>query len=171
MKVLRTRGGLPRVFLFTHDDTSCGLKLRQFVSGRPALPSAFSSSNNDEFGQTILFSSHITTDIERVAADVAILHEGKIKYHGGLDELKESGKCLFLRVQTDADVINSISGVISKRVDGDRLQIWVRDWDDDKNEELNEKLGASDARINGHQSVSVVPEYVALEELFMGMTS
>lgn len=39
--------------------------------------------------RTVLFSTHITSDLERVADRVAILKEGKIVYAGLLDELKE----------------------------------------------------------------------------------
>lgn len=123
---------------------------------------------NDEIGQTILFSSHITTDIERVAADVAILHAGKITYHGELDELKEVVQCLFLRSDTDAGIVNSLNGVISSRVDGNRLQVWVRDWDDEQIESLNSKLPNT---VDAPNRNGIVPENVGLEELFMGMTS
>ncbi len=44
--------------------------------------------------RTVLFSTHITSDIERVADTVAILKEGKIVYHGELGELKDSIKRL-----------------------------------------------------------------------------
>lgn len=121
---------------------------------------------NDEIGQTILFSSHITTDIERIAADVAILHEGKITYHGSLDELKESVQCLFLRADSSLDKIRDFAGVISSRVNGNRLQVWVRDWDDEKSQLLGEQIqGSSEGK------ASIVTESVGLEELFMGMTS
>ena len=63
---------------------------------------------NDEIGQTILFSSHITTDIERVAADVAILNDGRITYHGALDKLKEKVKCVFLRADMSIDDLNEL---------------------------------------------------------------
>lgn len=121
---------------------------------------------NDEIGQTILFSSHITTDIERVAADVAILHEGKINYHGSLDELKETVQCLFLRADRAPREIDRMSGVISSRIDGNRLQVWVRDWDEEKSERLGKQLYAS-----SDESPSVLQESVCLEELFAGMTS
>jgi ABC-2 type transport system ATP-binding protein len=120
---------------------------------------------NDEIGQTILFSSHITTDIERVAADVAILHKGKVSYHGSLGELKEKVQCLFLRADTAPASVDSISGVISSRVNGNRLQVWVEDWDDEKNQELGAQLSDSE------DSPSILTESVGLEELFMGMTS
>ncbi|HET7369224.1 MAG TPA: ABC transporter ATP-binding protein [Gammaproteobacteria bacterium] len=40
-------------------------------------------------GKTVLFSTHITSDLERSAAQVAILKEGRIVFNGGIDELKE----------------------------------------------------------------------------------
>lgn len=127
---------------------------------------------NDEIGQTILFSSHITTDIERVAADVAILHEGKITYHGQLDELKEQVQCLFLRADTDKQIVDSMEGVISSRADGNRLQVWVRDWNEEKNEMLNSKLQSLADQSDDNRGILLVePENVGLEELFMGMTS
>ncbi len=115
---------------------------------------------NDEFNQTILFSSHITTDLERVAANIAILSEGKIIYHGGLDDLKEQVKCLFLRADKTPNEIRGFDGFISSRVDGNRLQIWVRNWNEQQSEKLEQTIGAP-----------VHMENVGLEELFMGMTS
>jgi ABC-2 type transport system ATP-binding protein len=39
--------------------------------------------------RTVLFSTHITSDLERVADRVAVLKEGRIAYFGMLDDLKE----------------------------------------------------------------------------------
>jgi ABC-2 type transport system ATP-binding protein len=39
--------------------------------------------------RTVLFSTHITSDLERVADQVAILKSGRIAWHGLLDDLKE----------------------------------------------------------------------------------
>ena len=44
---------------------------------------------NEEGKQTVLFSTHITSDLERVATHVAFLHEGKIQFFGELEELKD----------------------------------------------------------------------------------
>jgi ABC-2 type transport system ATP-binding protein len=39
--------------------------------------------------RTVLFSTHITSDLERVADSVAILKSGRIAWHGLIEELKE----------------------------------------------------------------------------------
>ena len=44
---------------------------------------------NSDTNQTILLSSHITSDIERMCSHVAILHHGRILCHTQIDELKE----------------------------------------------------------------------------------
>jgi len=46
--------------------------------------------------RTILFSTHITSDLERVADHVAILKEGTLAYFGPLDELKDQVKRLHI---------------------------------------------------------------------------
>lgn len=40
-------------------------------------------------GTTVLFSSHIVSDLERVASDVAFLHQGRLLVNGPLDDIKE----------------------------------------------------------------------------------
>ena len=45
---------------------------------------------NIEAGNTVIFSTHITSDLERAAGHVAFLSGGKVSFNGELDELKES---------------------------------------------------------------------------------
>ncbi len=52
---------------------------------------------NLENGTSVLFSTHILSDLERVASDIAILRRGEICYQGSLDELKERYVRLHLR--------------------------------------------------------------------------
>lgn len=51
-------------------------------------------SNVIERNATVIFSTHILSDLERVAFDVAFLHGGKIALQGALDELQEDCFCL-----------------------------------------------------------------------------
>lgn len=50
--------------------------------------------NNSDHSRTVLFSTHITSDLERVASHVAILRNGVIDYFGRLDDLKDTVKRL-----------------------------------------------------------------------------
>ncbi|HET6587438.1 MAG TPA: ABC transporter ATP-binding protein [Oleiagrimonas sp.] len=49
-----------------------------------------------ESGTTVLFSTHIVSDLERVASDVAFLHEGRLLLHCSVDETKERYARLWL---------------------------------------------------------------------------
>ena len=44
---------------------------------------------NAEGEQTVLFSTHITSDLERVASHVAFLEDGRVEFFGELEELKD----------------------------------------------------------------------------------
>jgi ABC-2 type transport system ATP-binding protein len=49
-----------------------------------------------EAGATVLFSTHIVSDLERVASDVAFLHEGRLLLHCAVDDTKECYARLWL---------------------------------------------------------------------------
>lgn len=54
--------------------------------------------------QTVLLSSHITSDIERIASHIAIMDQGRIVLHMALDELKEQVKKLSFEGPPPADL-------------------------------------------------------------------
>jgi ABC-type multidrug transport system ATPase subunit len=45
---------------------------------------------NREHGKTILISSHILPEVEKIATDLAILNDGRMLYQGSLEELKSA---------------------------------------------------------------------------------
>jgi ABC-2 type transport system ATP-binding protein len=49
-----------------------------------------------ENGTTVLFSTHIVSDLERVASEIAFLHEGRLLLRCGVDEAKERYARLWL---------------------------------------------------------------------------
>ncbi len=49
-----------------------------------------------EDGCTVLFSTHIVSDLERVASQIALLHEGRMLLHCALDDTKERYARLWL---------------------------------------------------------------------------
>lgn len=50
-----------------------------------------------EEGRTVLFSSHLLHEVERVADRVAMIHKGRILFDAPLDEIKETHRCLTIR--------------------------------------------------------------------------
>ena len=74
---------------------------------------------NTQTGQTVLLSSHICSDVERICSEVAILHGKRIVLHIGIDELKEQ--------------VRRVSGLASPPPDADVLAhtgtgCWLRNW-------------------------------------------
>lgn len=61
-----------------------------------------------EQGKTILFTSHILTDVERVADRVAFLRDGAVHLQGELDEVKARAKRLVVEGVPDA-VLDSLA--------------------------------------------------------------
>ena len=50
---------------------------------------------------TVLFSTHILTDVERICTDVALLNDGRIAMQGSVDELKKVRRTESFSVETD----------------------------------------------------------------------
>lgn len=86
------------------------------VARRQFLQSLIEFTVHEE--NTILFSTHITSDLERVASHVAMLAGGKLRYMGELDTLKEN--CKRLRIQAEGRLPDNlqIPGTIRSQVDG-----------------------------------------------------
>ena len=63
-----------------------------------------------ESGTTVLFSTHIVSDLERVASDVAFLHQGKLLLHCAVDDTKERYARLWLPAPVTAATPTSALG-------------------------------------------------------------
>jgi ABC-2 type transport system ATP-binding protein len=106
--------------------------------------------------RAIIFSSHIVSDIERLANRIWILKEGRLDWQGDLDALKES--IVRLHVRGDASIITSLAvpGALSLRRDALSATAVVRDWTPERQRALEE-----------HAAVSVEVEALGLEEIFL----
>jgi ABC-2 type transport system ATP-binding protein len=71
-----------------------------------------------EEGRTVLFSSHLLDEVERVADRVAIIHEGKIMLAASMDEIKESHRRMTLRFQQPLTQAPKFVGSLSCDGDG-----------------------------------------------------
>lgn len=68
--------------------------------------------------RTVLFSTHISSDLERVATHVAILYAGRIASFSELDELKDRVKRLRMRASDDLPYELEIPGLLTAKVEG-----------------------------------------------------
>lgn len=66
-----------------------------------------------ESGTTVFFSTHIVTDLERVASHVALLHRGRLMINAPMDDLKETHAKFTLA--SEADLPAHFAGELSRR--------------------------------------------------------
>lgn len=83
------------------------------VSGRPC---------------TIFFSTHITSDLERVADRVAIVHDGAVAFNGELDVLKDTVKRLRVHAQDMLPPDFNLPGAMHREVSGREAIVSLRDF-------------------------------------------
>src|SRR5262249_42629986 len=74
----------------------------------------------DDGSRTVLFSTHISSDLERVATHVAILRNGTIAHFAELDDLKDHVKRLRLQSAEPFPAGFSVPGALRTQVEGDR---------------------------------------------------
>lgn len=112
----------------------------------------------DDERRTIVFSTHITSDLERVASRIALLKGGRIDFHGELDELKDRVKRLRITFPDSVPSMLNIPGALRYEIDGPVAQVTVDDFDDEL---------ITDLRTNLHADASV--EDLNLEEIFVAL--
>ncbi|MDA3886497.1 MAG: ABC transporter ATP-binding protein [Candidatus Delongbacteria bacterium] len=112
---------------------------------------------NLDSGSTMLFSTHITSDLERIAADVALLKDNEIKYMGDLSTLKET--VVKLHVQSDIELKKdqiSCDNIISKNISGKVGIITVNGISEEEIKRLEYQLPAK-----------ITVEQMNLEDIFL----
>lgn len=109
------------------------------------------ASNEDK---TVLFSTHIVSDLERIASRVWLIKEGRIVIDAALDELKES--TVRLRLPSDSILPPSVEKlIVNNRMEGHQRVVTLLGW----NESVAQELNASCA--NAHV------ENLSLEDIFL----
>jgi ABC-2 type transport system ATP-binding protein len=66
-----------------------------------------------EEGRTVIFSSHLLEEIERVSDHIAMLHRGKVVMCGPLDEIKAQHRRVTLRFESEQTKPPIIAGALS----------------------------------------------------------
>jgi ABC-2 type transport system ATP-binding protein len=109
-------------------------------------------------GTTVLLSSHILAEVERLCDRVTIIRDGRAVQHGTLAELRSMTRTSII-VQTRRPVvtIESIDGVHNPRLAGDQLRFEVD----------NTALDAALRHLTDYGVESLVSQPPTLEELFL----
>ncbi len=64
-------------------------------------------------GRTVLFSSHLLDEVERVADTIAVVHEGKIQLTGSMDSIKDNYRRITVRFQSPQQSAPHLLGSIT----------------------------------------------------------
>jgi ABC-2 type transport system ATP-binding protein len=107
-------------------------------------------------GKTVIFSTHITADLERAGADIALLKDGRIVLESPLPVLRERIRLAIFQRDGGWQVAPDCHGCLRATVAGDQLRLIVDDLDDDA-------LAALAARERAHWQI----EAMSLEDLFV----
>jgi ABC-2 type transport system ATP-binding protein len=109
-------------------------------------------------GRTILYSSHIVADSERVATHVWIIREGEILWRGELDALKESVVRLHLRADRELPADLQVPQAIATQVSGRLATVTVTAWQPEQLPALEQALGCR-----------IEVQSLGLEEIFLAV--
>jgi ABC-2 type transport system ATP-binding protein len=137
------------------DDPTLGLDT---VSRRQFLELAIELISRD--GRTILFCSHILSDIERIADRIGILRAGKLVVDCELEKLKRCVKKLRVIFEVEPPKELPITEIIAEKRQGRELTISVANWNEHKQAILN---------IFKPASCTDIP--MTLEEIFIECTA
>ena len=107
-------------------------------------------------GRTVLFSSHLLDEVERVADRVAIIHHGQIMLTASMEEIKEQHRRLTLRFEQSLDSPPVLVGSLSSTGQG-------KEWTYVCNGEMSQLRNAAEAI--GATVVEEAP--LTLDEIFI----
>jgi len=127
------------------------------VARRQFLQSLIEFTEEEE--NTILFSTHITSDLERVASHVVFLQEGIVGFSGELDSLKGQVKRIRLSAEQDLPLSLNIPGTLRSQVDGKHALLAVKDFQTEVMDTLSKDLNAT-----------FTVEDLNLEEIFLELS-
>lgn len=127
------------------------------VARRQFLQSLIEYTSDEK--HTIFFSTHITSDLERIATHVAIVQEGLIGYWGELDSLKDRVKRLRIRSSNLLPADLGIPGTIRSRIEGKHALVTV-----------NEMNSSTSTTVASQWQADVGVEDLNLEEIFLELS-
>ena len=148
--------------LLVLDEPTNGLDPNGIIEVRELL-----KKMNKELGITVLVSSHILNEVERMASHVGIIHHGKILFQGTLSELqqmKTRQSALEIETNNNAEAVHILQQEFAVQVQQNRIIIPYEN--KQTAAEINKKLVG-----NGFDVYLLQPQQSDLEQLFIDITS
>jgi ABC-2 type transport system ATP-binding protein len=110
-------------------------------------------------GRTVLFSTHITSDLERIAERIVILEQGRVTVDEELDQLKERIKRLHITSREPLPSSFAVPGALRFERNGSEALVSVPNASPELLQDLERRW-----------SVSVEVEDLSLEDIFLEVT-
>lgn len=117
----------PHPELLIMDDPTLGLDpaiRRQFLQGIIRLIM--------QQGRTVLFSSHILSDVERVSSRIVVLDKGRLRANCSIDKFRESVKKAKFSFKGEIPVNIEIEGLLNYKILGHELEVVLVETPDEK---------------------------------------
>jgi ABC-2 type transport system ATP-binding protein len=105
---------------------------------------------------TVLFSTHITSDLERIASHVALVRDGRLEFHDEIDTLKDRIKRLRITAPADLPRDLRLPGTLHAAVSGSQAIVTIDGVDERLLADVRERLAAD-----------VIVDDLNLEEIFL----
>jgi ABC-2 type transport system ATP-binding protein len=149
LSIIQALGHEPDLFIFDEPVASLDpLARRKFLKQIIDL--------NMNENRTMLFSTHITSDLERVASEIAILKDGVIAYQGDMAVLQERIRRLHIHSSCDLPDPLPLPGILRSEVDHNNATVTVDGFADDDIKKFQESFSAG-----------IDVEQLNLEEIFL----
>jgi len=105
---------------------------------------------------TVLFSTHITSDLERIASHVALVRDGRLEFHDEIDTLKDRIKRLRITAPADLPRDLRLPGTLHAVVSGSQAIVTIDGVDERLIADVRERFAAD-----------VIVDDLNLEEIFL----
>jgi ABC-2 type transport system ATP-binding protein len=109
--------------------------------------------------RTVIFSTHIVSDVERVANQVWLMRDGVLDFQGELDALKESVIRLTLKNTSEiASFVKTIPGLLRVIENPQFIKVTLKEW-----------TYETEIKVKEFTKGSIELEYLGLEDIFLEM--
>lgn len=135
LSIIQAMGHNPDLYIFDEPVASLDpVARRQFIKQLIEL--------NMSENKTMLFSTHITSDLERIAADIAFLKDGKIAIEGNLESIKDKLKRVHIQSLKKLPQPMPFQNIIYQKSNGNGTVLTVNGIDTSAISKLKQQFGA-----------------------------